>query len=407
MHIQHLSQNNNGTYIYRRRIPNELQNIVQKSTIKISLGKEVSLAITKANQYTQVIQQSIQVSGMEMIEDEKNNLIFNLLKPLGFNPAIQKSIIPLWQTICIDYIKTQDPLSGELQPKSYFFFTIAPAIFKLILKKNNPNLNNISFTHLLDFQALIDTLPKRNIQKYRDINFEILISQVTQKQIDIKDNELLATRTKNKYMKWLKAIFQFAYIRDLINKDFTKAIVLKNTTNQRDEKLALTQQELKLLYKAIDNDKLAFLFKVLHLTGMRRSELYKCSIKSYDGVLCFDLLTPVEKLKTISSYRLIPVHASLLPMINELDSIRNTYVGTYLTQYFSKLIKKNLTEIKGKSLYSLRHCYATELIAKGVMPEIVSELMGHSHKTITMNRYVKSYPIEILNESISRLESIS
>lgn len=403
MQIQYLSQNSNGAFIYRRRIPNELQEILQKETIKVSLGKELSLAIAKTNQFSHAIQQSIQVIQMRMSSSDKNDLLQNLLEPIGFKTSITKAVVPLWEVICKDYIKSVDVSSDELRDRSYFFFIIAPIIFKSILKSENPNINDVSFNDILDFQNLIAQLPKRNIQKYRDMDFALLVSSVKQSKITIQDLEFLSTRTKNKYIKWLKAIFSFADVRDLITKNVTKSIVLKNTTKQREEREALSSEELITIYEKIENEELKYLFKILQLTGMRRSELYKCSIKHYDGVIFFDLTNSSEKLKTASSYRIIPVHSSLFKKIDKFEDIRERYTGTYLSQYFARLIKLNLAETENKSLYSMRHTFATQLIAGGVAPEVVSELMGHAHSTMTMSRYVKSYPVDILSEAIEKL----
>ncbi|MBU1657738.1 tyrosine-type recombinase/integrase [bacterium] len=403
MQIQYLTQNSSGIYTYRRRTPTELQEILQKDTIKVSIGKDLSLAISKTNQFTQAIQQSIQVLQMQTQSKDKNELIKNILEPIGFKTSIKEVVTPLWELICKDYLKSVDVSADELRDRSYFFFTIAPIIFKAVLKIDNPNINEISFNNILDFQHLIATLPKRNIQKYRDMNFSLLVLGIKQNKISIKDDELLSTRTKNKYIKWLKAIFSFADVRDLITKNVTKSIVLKNTTKQREEREALSKDELKILFTAIQNNEISYLFRILQLTGMRRSELYKCSIKHYDGVACFDLSASSEKLKTASSYRLIPIHSSLLADIEKFEAIRKKYSGNYLSQYFARLIKLTLDEAENKSLYSLRHTFATQLIAKSVAPEIVSELMGHAHATMTMSRYVKSYPVEILREAVEKL----
>jgi len=404
MQIQYLSQNTKGIYTYRRRTPKELHSVLNKDTIKVSLGRELSLAISKTNQFTQAIQQSIQVLQMQMLESDKNDLIYNLLEPIGFKATKKEVIVPFWKSLCNDYIQSIDVSSFEIRDRSYFFFTVAPIIFELVLKNNNPNLNDIRFNDILEFQNLIAQLPKRNIQKYRDMDFKLLVSNIKQSKITIRDEELLSTRTKNKYMKWLKAIFNFADVRDLISKNVTKSIILKNTAKQREEREALNEEELQILFGVIGNEELAYLFKILQLTGMRRSELYKCTINDYDGVICFDLSSNSETLKTASSYRLIPVHSELLSKIDEFEEIRKQFSPNYLSQHFSKLIKLYLSDTKNKSLYSLRHTFATNLIAKNVSPEIVSELMGHAHATMTMNRYVKSFPVKRLSEAIEKLK---
>ena len=69
----------------------------------------------------------------------------------------------------------------------------------------------------------------------------------------------------------------------------------------------------------------------------------------------------------------------------------------------SKLIKRTLKDPEAKSLYSLRHSFATELIARNVQAEVASELMGHSHQTMTLSRYAKGYPVKLLKQAIDPL----
>ena len=38
-----------------------------------------------------------------------------------------------------------------------------------------------------------------------------------------------------------------------------------------------------------------------------------------------------------------------------------------------------------------------------VIHEVISELMGHSHGTMTFGRYASAYSIEILKEAIDKL----
>jgi len=135
---------------------------------------------------------------------------------------------------------------------------------------------------------------------------------------------------------------------------------------------------------------------------MRRSEVYKCVIHKIDGILCFDLRQPTDKLKTQASYRVIPVHSLLIGRIFELnlDLARKKLISNQLKE---SMVKAQLEDINRKSLYSLRHSFGTELIANRVDSTIVSELMGHSVTSMTMNRYVQGYPIKRLQEAIETL----
>ena len=54
------------------------------------------------------------------------------------------------------------------------------------------------------------------------------------------------------------------------------------------------------------------------------------------------------------------------------------------------------------TFHALRHTYATRCIESGIDPKVVSELLGHSSVTITLNRYVHP-TMEMKKRSVERL----
>ena len=49
---------------------------------------------------------------------------------------------------------------------------------------------------------------------------------------------------------------------------------------------------------------------------------------------------------------------------------------------------QKMAKIKPKNFHTLRHTFATNCVAGGMDPKVLSELLGHSSVTITLNRYV-------------------
>ncbi len=71
------------------------------------------------------------------------------------------------------------------------------------------------------------------------------------------------------------------------------------------------------------------------------------------------------------------------------------------SQYIGRQFK-----VSEDTLYGLRHSFATHLASKDIEPYIISELLGHSHKDMTLSRYVKRFSVKLLSEAIDKLESI-
>lgn len=106
----------------------------------------------------------------------------------------------------------------------------------------------------------------------------------------------------------------------------------------------------------------------------------------------------IDRPKTKSSFRLIPISSRLLPVLIKMKSIsRSQYVvsstdsfvspRTYEYRYHKLLKTIGLSPI---NYHSLRHTFATRCIESGVDNKTLSEILGHSNVYTTMNIYVHS-----------------
>ena len=232
---------------------------------------------------------------------------------------------------------------------------------------------------------------------------ESLIRQVSSSSLEVTTDDLIAVDSVNKYLKRIKSLLIFSqnlghYQGVLPN--FT----IDNKQVSRGQRKEFTKDDLESISHNLQDSPIYPIIQVSRYTGMRLSELYKCTVSEIDSVLCFDLRNPKgSPLKTLSSYRIIPIHDGLLRYLDDFSDLLKKFSSNYISKRFKKDINRILEDNEGKSLYSLRHTFATDLIANGVQPEIVSELMGHAHSTMTMNRYVKGYPAETLKKAIDTL----
>lgn len=117
--------------------------------------------------------------------------------------------------------------------------------------------------------------------------------------------------------------------------------------------------------------------------------------------------------KTTASFRTVPIHPALLPLLqNTLRTGGSPYVAadaktfvnprTFAYRFQRLLERAKLPPIR---FHALRHTFATRCIAAGMDVKTLSELMGHSGVTVTMNTYVHT-SLETKQRQLAKLESL-
>lgn len=286
------------------------------------------------------------------------------------------------------YLEQSRVSEREEKNRDYFFNELLPNLLKFVFEKN-PITSEITSTHLNKIAHIIQRLPSRNHLDLKRIPTYELIAKTMKGEYD--NNKKLHIDTINKNIKRIRSLALFGFRTGL----FTMTTAIATTKHQysaRDQRKALTYEEIEILLSATSNQEIRDFINILRYSGMRLGELNKYKIKIIDGVECFDLCD-AESLKTMSSFRLIPKHPNL-------GIVKFTYTLEHLSRQVKLLIDKNLTDSDKKTTYSLRHTFASELITRGVSSDIVSELLGHKHIGMTLSRYAKGFSVEQLSEAI-------
>jgi integrase len=77
--------------------------------------------------------------------------------------------------------------------------------------------------------------------------------------------------------------------------------------------------------------------------------------------------------------------------------------GTVVTHQFHRLLDR--AGLQQRRFHDLRHSCATLLLAQGVSPRVVMEILGHSQIALTMNTYTHVLP-ELKRDAAERMDRV-
>ena len=344
-----------------------------------------------------------------LILDRKHGNWKDISKPLSPGTLENPSSSGFTMKDAVDlYIKSLDRnKKDEIKARKNFLYPIF-----LTLIGNDTDIDSVDIEQLLDIREILVLFPRRNIHKYSKMTIENIITLVKSENTEIPVEDIITTRTLNKYIAWFTAVFVFANDHGKISRNPAKNLKLKIDTAEDEEREPFSSKELIQISELLPDDLRKMVINILYFTGMRLSEVFKAKLIEVDGVYLFDLTAKKDdegnpiKLKTKNAYRVIPLHQKLIDIgiLDIFDEIQNKYSSSYISSWFNaKLLRPNITREKTKVLYSLRHNFASGLKNQRMQESIVSELMGHEQSSMSFKRYASDYDILILKEAIDSL----
>lgn len=364
---------------YRKRVPISLIEILNRKEITKICSKSEALKIDS------LLDKASTIMDMDLDPKQKYDLAFDIVEPYISKSAKKRFLKEITYNDAVElYLETNKKQISkyEYECKRYFFLDLCEPILNYLLDKKL-YLKEIQPVHLNKLKWIISNLPSRNKKQYRSIPIDELICKVDRKELNILDEDKLSITTINKHLKRLTSLSNFGKDSGVFDLVQCNLLVKTKSKNFRQNRDALSIDEIRKLVDSNDDEEVTILILLSFFSGLRLSEIPKLKIVRSD-IPYFDLTSSKISLKTNSSHRKVPIHKSLLPYLNKIEEWKYNHL-LWLARKTKNRIIKHLINFENKSLYSLRHSFATELISNNVNPAVVSELMGHSQKSLTLS----------------------
>ncbi|WP_272699811.1 site-specific integrase [Desulfovibrio sp. Fe33] len=289
----------------------------------------------------------------------------------------------------------------------------------------------INYHLISDFREALKKLPvnRNKFSKYRNKTISQLIEMDVEKTI--------STTTVNKNLNRLSTLLKFAVKLGYMPNNPAEGMEIPVDQKDSEQREVFSNADLQKLFNSsqyiADNFAHAFMFwfcPIALFTGMRQTEiaqLHLSDIYQKDGVWVIDVNddSKNKKIKNKNARRLIPLHSFLSTGLNlpnyaahlksngydrlfpELSYGRDGY-GQAVSRWFNGHGDgvtngyKKACGIKGqkKVFHSFRHTLINHLKQKQVDQLLLHEFDGHSHGTMTLDRYGKAYTPQLMYDQI-------
>lgn len=281
-------------------------------------------------------------------------------------------------------------------------------------------------------KIIIPKLGDKNLDKIKPTDINNLYSYC----IDELGN---STTTVRQYHWILSKAFKNAYKWKII--DYNIMDTVEPPKKVKRELTVYTKDQLFLLLNRVKSMTCYIPVLLAGTTGMRLGEI--CGLRWKDVNLdkkelyvtrqlqIVDDKLELLQLKTSSSKRSIPLLSETIGPLTELQQIQeynkskhenydeNNYVvckedgspyePNYISRNYTRVMKQykvcEQLKIPYIRFHDLRHTYATMLLTADVNPKVVSELMGHSTVSMTLNTYSHVLP-SLKEDAIGKLENL-
>lgn len=422
-----------GIYYYWRKVPLDLVNSFQQSHLKVSLRTRNKRDADEQTVYLSLWCNRIFaiIRSQAFEADEINKMLANAPFKMSIRKAANSGRdtaqnLPTIQALYEIY-ETEHLRACRWREKTRTDQRQMIRIF-IELLGGDIQINSVSRQTLLQIREQICRLPP-NLTK--DKRFRAMPLAAILKQSDY--NPMSHTRAY-RIVSHLGAFLKWSFNHGYLDTDVSSGLYMpkKRESRQNEEREIYSDDDLKRLFatevftgkEAVDRPECFFLPLLALYSGARLNELaqlYSEDIQEIDGIYCININDNGDKvLKNPGSRRIIPIHPMILrigfadyvaairilkfPRLWMNLSSREDNYGKKFSSFFQRLNRKYVTDNPRKVFHSFRHGFANALKQNAVRSEVISELLGHAHGSITLDRYGKPLGVKMLFDAVKTIK---
>lgn len=284
---------------------------------------------------------------------------------------------------------------------------------RALLEFNSKNINYDAST--VTFEQVFEMWMDRNRDKLTPSNFDSyrfaykLVPQLHHKKMkDIKYRQLQEAMdsvdrkfsSKSKIKSLMKQMYAIAMMNDLVMKDYSQLVDVK--CRQEVGGSVFTSDEITHLWTLEGKKEVVDDVLILIYTGMRISEAL--SIKPSEDFHLEEGYIECHGTKNKASDRLIPIHPSIMPILEKRQQRKTMFVDSRenRTNYksFEYRFKGLMSELSFEhNIHDTRKTFATVLHENDIVESDIKAMLGHTQIGVTHQVYIK-HRIERLVEKI-------
>lgn len=410
----------NGIYYCRVAVPKQVQHVIGKKEIHVSL-RTASFAEAKERWQVEsyrIDQMIAKASGRSLGE----------IQPLSLPLAYATAIIDSGQITFSELIERffSLPEKAKMTERSKLGYRVTFCMLREIIGADTP-IHNITRVDCRRVQEVFTILPANSTKRFPNLS----VMQIVEKAKKFK-LEPMNPVSANTYIMRLSSMMAWAAREGLIANNPAEGLLLPEAGRAKDKRLPFTTDELnsifsyeKMLHHQRNNDA-AFWIPMLSLwTGARLNELcqlHVSDIQTHNNIHSMAIMSDEKRrLKTVNSERVIPLHPQLIRLgfmeyvaavrkagsVKLFPTLKPGSKGS-LSDKFSKDFARYLQKIGVKHskncFHSFRHNFRDALREAGIEREIVQALGGWKDKTAGVeDNYGRGHAMQRLSDAVCKI----